>query len=298
MYNLYEYNIKVDNSFFEDWLEDKNKIDELYVLYCISRLNHDIHKSIVFTNVHMLSISAQLQKVSSKNFVSVYNALIGLQDKGFIHMKVLDEKVTNKFMQPMKIYLLKTTPKRFTVIEHWMFDRSVNAKEFFIFSYIAKWKNSEHRISISEWANQMGYKSQGVEKLLKRMESDGRIKIDSGKFYYHDKLNRYIQEVNDYSSVYGDNDVISTVEGEFTVLEIREKVECNAWGNIEEAINMFSEIEQYDYNIYKMCKDHYLFPKFIVKCEAIIKKKKDSYTYDGMFERYEEKYINEKLAVT
>lgn len=297
MYNLYEFNIKIDNSFFEDWVDDKNKIDSLLVLYCIYRLNHDVHKSIIFTNVHMISMTARLQKVGSKNLVAVYDALKCLQDKGFIYIKTLDDSVVNRFMRPLKIYLLKNNPVRYTIIEHWMFDRSANAKEFFVFAYIAKWKKSEHRISINEWALQMGYKPQGIEKMLKRMEMEGRIRIDSGKFYFHDKLNRYIQEVNDYSTVYKDDDMLNTVEGEYTVAEIRERIELTAWGKISKR-GEYENIEQYDYNIYKICSDFHLFPRYIAMCEGIIKKKKEASNYDGMFERYDEKYMEEKLAVT
>lgn len=294
MFNLYEYNVKVDNSFFEDWSEDKNKIDELYTLYCVSRLAHDIHKSIVFTNVHLLSMTTHLQKVMSKNYISVYDSLLGLQKKGFIHIKIMDDSVANKFMQPLKIYLLKTSPKRFTLMEHWMYDRSANAKEFFIFAYIAKWKNSDYRISINEWAIQMGYSSQGVEKLLKKMETECRISISSGKYYYHEKLNRYVQEINDYSSVYKEDDIFNTVEGEFTLLEIREQVEFTGWGKIDEFNNGYVEISQSDYNIYRLCVDHYLFPKFVSNCRRIIDNIKLGSKYDSKFEKYEEEYLLQK----
>ena len=285
----YEYSVKIDNEFFDKYFcKNKNdssekkiinkKIDELLLYYVLNRMIIGM-SNIVMCNVGLLSDLVCLDK--KNNIEKIHDALCGLQKKGFIEMRFISSNQKKDYHRPLEIVFLKNNPVTYTNLNHWMFEMADDAKEFFVFAYIEKWKNSNHKISLSEWASQMGYTVNGVELLLRRMEEKKKIKIVSGK-YSVDEGNR--QGVNTYVV---SEEIVDTAIGEIPISELIEFCKNSHWGKKNE-YGVYEELRYYDYELYRSCKELGINQPFVVKCERIMRKMNKD-----IFEEWERRYEQE-----
>jgi len=283
---IINYNCKIDNIFFNKE-NDKNIINELYVYYVLNLLSLDINKDILYTNIYLLNNFISLHEKERNNISAIYTAIKGLKESGFIIYEY-DEKIYVKEKQynPMVIRFLKRDPpSNYTLLYHWMYEKSNDPKEFFVFAYIQKWKNSTYKISTNEWIKKMGYTKRVVMELLKKMQDENKIKIVSGKY----ESGEQSKNINSYVIV---EDEYKTVLGDLTLDEIKEMIqECN-WGKVNE-FGHYETLTQWDFDLYMVCREFGVFGEFVDKCEDVLRKMK---MYPGGIEkikRFEKEYLRQ-----
>lgn len=150
-------------------------------------------------------------------------------------------------------------------------------------SYPRVWKISGENIDGSTKQQENYYYTQPDEKTILKWNN----------LYYEDGKSKYPRK-HKYS---GEDTIISLYWGETTVDEFEEATEIANWGRVNDYFQegfgeiKFVDLEFDDYSIYRTCKEYNIFPKFIVKCENIMKAKRN-YTdlYDGCFEKWEKLY--------
>ena len=277
---------KIDNIFFNK-NNDKNIVNELYVYYVLNLLTMNVNKNVVITSISLLSSIITLQSKEKNNIQAISEALEGLKNSGLITYEYLVSSSKKEYYNPLRIEFLKNDPlNNFTLIHNWMFKKASDPKEFFVLVYIQKWKNTSHKISLSEWAMKMGYSKNGVDLLLKKMQKEDKIKIISGK---HVANNGKSQDVNDYLLV---EDEYKTVVGDLTLSEIRDYIGGSNWGRVNE-YGQYEELTQTDYDLYRTCKDYGIYLDFVGRCEYVLEKMRMYPGGDSNIIKFEKEYLRQ-----
>ena len=86
--------------------------------------------------------------------------------------------------------------------------------------------------------------------------------------------------------------IINTVVAEDYWWEIRDQFLASSWG--KKIDGEWAEVDQYDYELYRVCEDFEISMEKVIRCRDVIDKKKLSVRYDGRFEQYEDEYLRQK----
>ncbi len=276
-------------------------------------------------------IKCKVEGKGSKQLDTIRNVLIELKNKEYILCDVHSDTKYNELLSIQFPLLDNTQEgfKGFYQLPYSQFDMFDDREKLYIYTYIDSKFNQEknihysNRLSLTKWSKLLHVsKNTAINKLssMNRNDSVPRIYKFSGDYngdteqdenlYYtrpDEKLisrwnnlyddegkAKYVKPNNEKK--YVDDDIIESVfEGDITVCEFGKVVEDSGWGKLNEDKwnygSHYQELEYCDYTVYRTCKDYGIYPKFIKKCENIIKAKKRLDVYDGCFEKWEKLYI-------
>lgn len=293
--------------------------NELY-LYCFlyRRRNYDQFVEIAIDSIHQLAPVKLYPSVDSKNRKMIKDALLSLRNRGIISFDcerdIYDSRKGNSI--PLHITFNRFTGNSGHLrIPYSDYDATQDINYFYIRVAVERFNNvktlgkhSGRWISDKEFGYLLGVSKRTFRNYADDMISKGLLYKVSGERY-----NSMEQDKNVYRTIPFENGenklkvkdkiypidmVFDTVIGTgITVADIKDQwVGCN-WGK-RDMFGMYEKITQDDYETYKVSEELGICMRKVLRCKRIIESKKDSFDYDGMFERYEEKYMNDKLAVT
>lgn len=293
------------NSFFTDYKDDKNKIDELYQYYFLSEYRLLNNKKYAYMSINLI-VHSGLKLVSDerRNLLRVKEILLTLKSKGYLGFEIGDKFDYNT---PLLISFNKepdiNKKDNFTMLYRWMFEASNDSKEFFVYAYIEKWSGiSDYKISLNEWADVLGYSNaSSVQRYLTKLEKDKKLIVEHGQYILQNRqdMNKYSMnkevlkddaKVNSHPVSINEDDEVLTNTGMKTIREIDRLVKWSNWGLKNEGSGGYKTIEQSDYDIYRICLDNSLHTKKVRNWANKILKMKASEDYNGSFDEYEEFY--------
>jgi hypothetical protein len=304
------------NKFFD--LKSKYKVNQeelfLYAYLYRNRVNYkDEWKT--KTNIYLIDGTIQCKfggkKRERKDLIK--SLLISLEKKKIISCNVGDETKNGETIEiTFNVCDKEGYNKRITYEQFDLFD---DVDKFYVYCYVDCFGEQGRSISVAEWAKLLDCSTTLAKKIINEMceEKNELIKLYKIPGEYIDEHDGTRQEKNRYYTrpdyktlqVYKDlqrknNGIFNTVIGDLTVEEIEDIAKGSAWGKIDDCetkiagVKVYERIRQYDYDVYRVCKDFNILPKFVKKCERIIQAKKESGNYDGCFDVFEKKYLSEK----
>jgi len=275
-------------------------------------------------------LKCKVEGKGNKRLDNIRNVLIELLEKKYILCNVHSETKYFDSLE-ITFPTIDTSHedfKGFYRLDYSRFDMFDDREKLYIYSYIDSKYHTENkvhygnRLSLTKWGKLLHvHKNTAANKLssMNRSDSIPRIYKFSGDYnldseqdentYYtrpDEKLilkwNNLYDETGKTKSIKkhkysGEDTIISLYFGETTVDEFEEATEIANWGRVNDYYQEgFGEIKHVelefdDYSIYKTCKEYNIFPKFIVKCENIMKAKKTYQNYDDCFEKWEKLYV-------
>lgn len=307
-------------------VEGKEKLDgdEIYIYYELCLHEHRWFKNRIVISIDTIANSFYLMKNENQNKDRIYSVLLSLREKGVILFEDIDKNKNGKFKYNLPLIIHKQDDSYYfgredgykngyEKIEIEIFDRMkkvpiVNRGVYFLVCcYILKTKRN---VSYDEWSRVLGYDEKHVKDILYDMDDLGLIHRQRGRFYLDN--GEYKQEINSYSvpdvlsreSIGKLNrpklklhDIVETFSfGDQTVEQIGKITDDTAWGKDNEDpfyYGKFKKLEYEDYEIYKICKENGIHKSFIKKCERVMNAIRNGELYDGIFETFEEQWIED-----
>ncbi len=185
--------------------------DEFLLFYHLGTIVQARNKMLVIVNIDLLS--SMLNRIDTntsrvKNKVKI--ALLGLETKGYISIKYYDTKLNNSTL----LYITLVDKKHsiyvkdvkcgswkyvgFTMVTEEMFNKTSNARELKVLTYILWRSTIEYSISYYEWEKILGVSHATAVNIIKECQSKGSIVKQRGD-YYTTACGDIRQETNRYS---------------------------------------------------------------------------------------------------
>ncbi|MCM3270865.1 hypothetical protein [Paenibacillus elgii] len=297
-----------------------------------SRLNYYDLGWITFTNIVLISsmLKCKIEGKGRTKLATIKSVLLNLKSKGYIFSDITTEKENDSLIK-ITFPTPESSGGYFQLL-YTTFDLITDREHLYIFSYLEANYHTEYKrhyknkLSYSDWANLLEVNSKNTAKSrldsLNNSNSNPRIWKISGDFVSGTEKQQYntyftradektILKWNNFynedgspkykkKKLLGTDIIYSPFEGELTVDEFEEVIEQTAWGKVSDYFSdnwnpegQYQKIEIEDYYIYKTCKEYGIYPKFIEKCEYIIKAKKGTFNYNNCFEEWDLKYCEE-----
>ncbi|GFN32564.1 hypothetical protein [Paenibacillus xylaniclasticus] len=289
--------------------------NEMY-LYCFLHRYKNYDNKIEI-NVDMIHHNTKLKyypSVESKNRLIIKQCILSLIKRGIIAADIDEILLMSKKGNtlPLNITFVDVPEyKGFYKLTYDEFDNAININYLFIHIAVSRFNNvnvqgnriSGRWISESEFGYLLGvskktfrsYANDMIQKgMLYKLSGERRGGVEQDKNIYRtipfETVQSKKQKVKDKQ--YPKDHIINTVVAEDYWWEIRDQFLASSWG--KKVDGEWAEVNQYDYELFRVCEDYAICMDKVTKCKDVIDKLKLSARYDGRFERYEEEYLRQK----